>query len=107
MDAHAPLPKPGHESLLRYHAYLTARLAFPFHAQYFDPYEGATCDDLVTVTRLLPARECLPDPRAGIQCEVLAGGYPVRVRLDELRLADRSPDQQAIDDYRHWLNGQR
>jgi len=107
LDAEAALPPLGRESLLQYHAYLSAQLCFPFPARYFDEREATACDNLITATRLVAAEECLRDPRAGIQCEVLACGYPVWVRLDELRLVDRRPGQQALDDYRSWFHAQR
>ncbi len=107
LDRRAALPQLDQQALLRYHAYLSNQLSFPFDAQYFDEHEGAACDNRITVARLVDADECLRDPRAGIQCEVLACGHPVWVRLDELRLFDRSPRQQAIDDYRAWFHAQR
>jgi hypothetical protein len=107
LDWRAALPKLERQALLRYHRYLSTQLSFPFDARYFDEHEGAVCDNRITVARLVDVDECLRDPRAGIQCEVLACGHPVWIRLDELRLGDRSPAQEAIDDYRAWFHAQR
>jgi len=101
------LPEVRKESLVEYHQYLSATLAFPFDAMYFDEHEGAACDNVITATRLLDAADCLRDPCSGIQCEVLACGNPVRIRLDALRVSQQGPRQQAIDDYRRWFQSRR
>lgn len=107
IGVHVSLPKVRRESLTQYHQYLSTTLAFPFGALYFDEQEGAACDNVVTAARLIDPAECLRDPRSGIQCEVLACGYPIRIRLDELRIAEHGPLQEAIDDYRYWFQAER
>lgn len=102
----APLPQVRRDTLDQYHRYLAARLTFPFQAAYFDEYEGDSCDNVVTATRLIEPNGPR-NPRFAIECEVLAGNHRVHVPLSALRLAERSPRQQAIDDYRHWLDAQR
>jgi hypothetical protein len=106
IPAHAPLPQVRPETVLHYHRYLAHRLSFPFQAVYFDPHEGAACDNLVTATRLVEPVNAVRNSRAAIECVVMAGDYPVHVRLDALRPAGRSGVQQTLDDYRYWLDTQ-
>ena len=103
LDGSSPLPKVDEQSMLRYREHLAAHLTFPFKAEFYDVFEGAVCDGLVTATRLLGLVRATPFARFGLECEILVLGGPVVVALTALRPSPRTDNRQLIDDYHYWL----
>lgn len=107
LAGNSPLPRVDEQSTLRYREHLAANLAFPFVSQFYDVFEGAICDDLVTATRLLGLVRATPSASCSLECEILVLGGPVVVELTALRPSPRTANRELIDDYHYWLRSRR
>jgi hypothetical protein len=98
----APLPEVNADSLRRYHAYLSARLTFPFAAAYRDgPPLLTTKVDPILVLRLRPPEEA--DDR-GLLAEVVRGADTRVLPLTAVECAEPDAHRQPLTDYAHWLH---
>jgi hypothetical protein len=96
-----PLPSVDTQTLRRYHAYLTERLAFPISAEFIDEEAGFAVPPLpVEIVRLWPAEEL--DPAQGIQAEVREGKQVFLVPLASLIVRGDGRALGLIQDYAAW-----
>ena len=97
-------PSVGDETLSRYYKYLTARLSFPFTAQYPKPrtsLEEVQCR--CTVLELLDPANGICDEFDGILCKVRKGKYEITLPLTELEISQDSRNFQLVEDYWFWF----
>jgi hypothetical protein len=98
------MPKVDKESLNRYYEYLSARLSFPFTAQYPEPRSSLEeVQHRCTVLELLDPSKYICDEFDGIFCRSRKGKYEVHLPLTELRVPEDSPNYQLIEDYWYWF----
>ena len=99
------LPRVGVETLRRFHGYLVEHLAFPFEGRLSDPI-GPHRDTRspLTVIRLMdPVREYSPEEMYGLIVKAEQNGGRIELPLDRIDVAEDSPQNQLLEDYRHWL----
>ena len=99
------LPRVGVETLRRFHGYLAEHLAFPFKGRLSDPI-GPHRDTRspLTVIRLMdPIKEYAPEEMYGLICKAEQNGGRIELPLDRIDVAEDSPQDQLLEDYRHWL----
>ena len=99
------LPRVGVETLRRFHGYLAEHLGFPFDGRLSDPI-GPHRDTRspLTVIRLMdPIKEYAPEEMHGLICKAEQNGERIELPLDRIDVAENSPQNQLLEDYRHWL----
>ena len=97
------LPEMDEESLRAFRDHLSARLAFPFEAEFSEetgPFSGRT--RAVTVTGL-PAEEEYLDEHYGLICDAREGKKHVQFPLSEVEVKKGSPNRQLLADYSYWF----
>jgi len=100
-----PLPQVEEDTLLAYHGYLAARLAFPFEASWSQ--ESGLFNDrtqALTITALAdPEDDAWADEMYGLLCRAKAGGRLLDVPLAECEAKKGSPNRQLLKDYAYWF----
>ena len=98
------LPSVDEETLSRYYKYLTARLSFPFTANYPEPRSSLEeVQHRCTVVELLDPAKDICDEFDGIFCKTRKGKYEINLPLTELEVPEDSPNFQLIEDYWYWF----
>jgi hypothetical protein len=99
------LPRVEVETLRRFHGYLAEHLAFPFQGRLSDPIgPHRDMESPLTVIRLMdPVREYSPEEMHGLICKAEQNGGRIELPLDRIDVAEDSPQDQLLEDYRHWL----
>jgi hypothetical protein len=99
------LPRVRVETLRKFHEYLAEHLAFPFEGRLSDPI-GPHRDTRspLTVIRLFdPVREYAPEEMYGLICKCQQNGARIELPLDRIDVEENRPQDQLLEDYRHWL----
>src|SRR5262249_49743301 len=97
-----PLPEVDEDTLLTYHHYLAAHLAFPFEATFSEetgPLQNTS--HALTVLGLLDADDC--DGMYGLMCQGRQGQRQVELPLGELEVKKGDPNRQLAEDYSSWF----
>jgi hypothetical protein len=102
LDAADPLPLVNPKSLQDYHAYLAARLSFPFRASHCEEMEPLVLDNSVVVIGLCDPDRIPLQSATGIICKVLFCDT-LRLPLGLLKVEPRNPNTQVVDDYWYWF----
>jgi hypothetical protein len=100
-----PLPEVDDDTLLAYHRYLTAHLAFPFEASWSQE-SGPFSDRMQTVTiKALsdPEDDSWSDEMYGLLCLAKSGGQVIDVPLAECEAKKGSPNRQLLKDFAYWF----
>lgn len=97
----SPLPRVSSDALRAYYQYLSARLSFPFKAQYCSDAERIW--RAVTVVGLLKPRKSCDWSCPGLLCLARAGDDVVELPLVDLELPPSDPNFPWIDDYWYWF----
>jgi hypothetical protein len=105
------------ESLAAYHAYLSARLAFPFEAQFSTPpdplpperpgefyrlSDGDWYSVDVTAIGLVPWEDFPHHREEGLFCRALEENRPRDVLLEHLEVKQDGPNRQWVEDFQYW-----
>lgn len=98
---HAPVPAPNRTLQLEYHKYLSARLSFPFQAEYQNSSDPLEKCRTITVNRLLD-ESCISESE-GIMCEAQEAGGTIELPLCMLEMDEAEPNYQLTDDYSWWM----
>jgi hypothetical protein len=105
LTSNDPLPEVEEDTLLAYHRYLAAHLAFPFEASWSQesgPFSDRT--QTITITALGdPASDSWADETYGLLCQANAGGRVIEVSLAECEAKKGSPHRQLLKDYAYWF----
>jgi hypothetical protein len=77
------------------------------------PFEGRLCSPIgphrdtkspLTVICLMdPVREYAPEEMHGLICKAEQNGHRIELPLDRIDVAEGGPQDQLLEDYRHWL----
>jgi hypothetical protein len=100
-----PLPKINAQWLRKYHAHLSSKLLFPFHARYTEDSSGAAEPIVypVEVFGLVSPEEIQDIEETGLLCRVLKDISEDEVPLVDLELAEDHPNFQLLEDYWYWI----
>jgi hypothetical protein len=101
-----PLADVNHDTLLAYHHYLAAHLAFPFEASWSaesGPLDTST--QTITITGLSDPEDddSWVDEMYGLLCEAKAGRRVIEVPLAECEARKGTPNRQLLADYSYWF----
>ena len=99
------LPRVGLETLRQFHGYLAEHLGFPFAGRLCDPIgPHRDTQSPLTVIRLMdPVKEYAPEEMYGLICKAEQNGHRLELPLDRIDVPKGSPQDQLLEDYRHWL----
>jgi hypothetical protein len=99
------LPRVGLETLRQFHGYLAEHLGLPFAGRLCDPVgPHRDTESPLQVIRLMdPVREYAPEEMNGLICKAEQNGHRIELPLDRIDVAAGSPQDQLLEDYRHWL----
>ncbi|MBN2290819.1 MAG: hypothetical protein JXM70_00245 [Pirellulales bacterium] len=101
LTSNDPLPDVDREMLLKYHAYLSKNLSFPFQAEHGAEYGHPARVKVVGLGD--PGDEPMIDDKYGILCDVRLEGTIVTVPLGEIEDAKGKPNRQLVSDYSYWF----
>jgi hypothetical protein len=102
--AYGALPEVQTSWLRRYHEYLSAKLVFPFEAEYVEDIAGyRQLVSRVTVVGLLHPDQHGRHEDFGLLCRVQRGDQEIEVPLADIELRGSSPNFQLVEDYWYWF----
>lgn len=101
LTSNDPLPDADEETLLKYHAYLSKNMCFPFQAEHGAEYGHPARIKVIGLGD--PDDEPMIDEMYGILCDVRLEGEIVTVPLGEIEDAKGKPNRQLVADYSYWF----
>lgn len=99
LTSNDPLPNVDDDTLVAYHKYLAANLAFPFEAEHGEEYGHPEKVKVIGLGD--PDEEPMIDEEHDILCEARMEGQVVTLPLGELE--DANPNPQLVKDYCYWF----